>query len=362
MGASANVSNYHADVDPAMRNTSHTLMLEMVGFDKDVLDVGCASGYLAEALGKQDCRVSGIEYDTEAAEEARPHLDKLVVGDVTTMDFVAEFGAGVFDVIVFGDVLEHLPDPGAVLRSSLAMLRDGGTVVISIPNVTHGSLRLALLEGRWSYTPTGLLDRTHVRFFTRASLAEMLAEAGLRVEEAKASVADPLRTEVQVDDEALPGGVVQWVREQPDAMVYQFVVRAAVGEPTQPWPRLVPAVELEPVEDEHRRRAHEAMTAEEVAAERDRLLAEVVDLRRRVLTLRDHAVGCSAELGRMRADYHVLERRLAEAAAGEAVATARLDAALQEITNLRASVSWRLGNGFVRPFSRVLRLIKRAAR
>lgn len=353
------MSNYHADVDSSMRNTSHAIMLEMVGFGRDVLDVGCASGYLAAALARQDCRVSGIEYDADAAEEARPHLEKLVVGDVTAMDLTEEFGEGVFDAVVFGDVLEHLADPEPVLRSSLRLLRPGGSVVVSVPNVTHGSLRLALLQGRWSYTPTGLLDRTHLRFFTRSSFGELLTRAGLQVEVAKATVADPLQTEVKVDDERLPGGIVHWVREQPDSTVYQFVVRAVVGDGERDWPRLVPGVELSPVDDVHRRRALAPTTPEDVAAERDRLLAEVADLRRRELTLRDHAIGCAAEVGRMRTDYAVMAKRAERTALSEAEARARLTAIAGELNMVKASVSWRVGNGLVRPFSRALRLLRR---
>ncbi len=217
---------YHTTLDPDAVNTSQSLMLELVGGGKDVLDLGCATGYLAEALGARGCRVSGVEYVAEAAERARPFLEQLVVGDLNTLDLVGELGAERFDVLVFGDVLEHLADPYAVLRRALELLRPGGSVVISVPNVAHGSLRLALLQGRWRYTETGLLDRTHIRFFTRASLNELLRSSGLVPVDVRRTTADPLAVEVQVDAAALPPGTVEWVRAQPDADTYQFVVRA----------------------------------------------------------------------------------------------------------------------------------------
>ncbi len=200
----ARVSVYEATVDPAERNTSHALILELVGHDKRVLDVGCASGYLSEALGKNGCTVSGIEYDATEAEKARPFLEQLVVADLNEVDLAEQFPVESFDVIVFGDVLEHLLDPDAVLAASLKLLRPNGSVVISIPNVAHGSVRLALLQGRWNYTPTGLLDRTHVRFVTYESLLAMLERAGLAVTDLRATVADPLATEVAVDSGACP--------------------------------------------------------------------------------------------------------------------------------------------------------------
>lgn len=221
--------HYYADVDPVLRNTSHTLVMEMIGTDKDVLDVGCASGYLAKALKERGNRVSGIEYMPEEAEAARPFLEKLVIADLTAISLVDEFGEGLFDAIVFADVLEHLPDPLETVRGAVPLLKPGGSIIISIPNVAHGAVRLGLLQGSWNYTYTGLLDATHLRFFTRKTLETMLSDAGLTVEELRGTVADPLQCEVQIDDETLPAGIVQWVREQPYAMTYQFVVRAVVG-------------------------------------------------------------------------------------------------------------------------------------
>ena len=217
---------YDARVDRSVSNSSHTQMLELVGEGRSVLDVGCATGYLAEALAAQGCTVSGIEYDAEAAEQARPHLARLVVADLTAVRLADAFDGERFDVVVFGDVLEHLPDAEAVLRGARDVLADGGHVVISIPNVAHGSVRLALLQGRWQYTDTGLLDRTHIRFVTRESLHRLLADAGFVATEVRTTRLDPLDAEVAVDADALPAGVVDWVRRQPDALTYQFVLRA----------------------------------------------------------------------------------------------------------------------------------------
>ena len=301
------MSVYQATVDPAERNTSHTMMLELVGSDKAVLDVGCASGYLAEALGKNGNVVSGIEYDAGDAEKARPFLAELVVADLNTVDLAEQFPPASFDVVVFGDVLEHLMYPISVLRASLALLRPGGTVVISIPNVAHGAVRLSLLQGRWDYTPTGLLDRTHVRFFTFDTLLAMLEEVGLSVTELRSTVADPLATEVQVDGDVLPPEAVDWVRHQAHAQAYQFVLSARVAEPAedgsiQHTAEVAPAVDVEPVRDIHTEvaelRAQIAPLGEQILQEK----AEITALRRRVLTSRDHAIGAEAQLGRLRAE------------------------------------------------------------
>jgi 2-polyprenyl-3-methyl-5-hydroxy-6-metoxy-1,4-benzoquinol methylase len=219
-------SKYDTTVDLADRNNSHTLMVELIGANKRVLDVGCANGYLAKVLVEHGCTVSGVEYDEKAAEQARPLLDQLVVGDLEQLDLVAELGTGRFDVVVFGDVLEHLRDPLPVLRSSRALLAPGGYAVLSIPNVAHGSVRLSLLKGRFDYRPLGLLDSTHIRFFTRDNLKALLRDAGFAATDFLRTTAGIYETELGVRPGDAPEDVVQQVLSDPDALTYQFVVRA----------------------------------------------------------------------------------------------------------------------------------------
>lgn len=220
------MAKYEATVDPENENTSQSVLLDLVGRHKSVLDVGCATGYLGEALIARGCTVTGIEIDSEAAEEARTRLDRVIVGDLATLDLDAVLGSDRFDVVLMGDVLEHMADPAALLLRAASLLNPGGSVVISIPNVGHGSVRLALLQGRWQYKDRGLLDRTHLRFFTRPAVEALVRDAGLRIVDMRATTSDPLGSEVEVDPAELPPGVVDWVRAQPDTNVYQFVLRA----------------------------------------------------------------------------------------------------------------------------------------
>jgi 2-polyprenyl-3-methyl-5-hydroxy-6-metoxy-1,4-benzoquinol methylase len=283
---------YEATVDSSSSGTSHGHMLDLIGGNKTVLDVGCATGYLARALVERGCTVSGVELEPEAAEQARPVLRRLVVGDLAALDLDAELEHERFDVVVLGDILEHLVDPVRLLRQAVGLLEPGGSVVISIPHVAHGSLRLALLQGRWEYLDRGLLDRTHLRFFTRRSLVEMLAEAGLVVAEMHPTVLDPLGSEVRIDVDGLPAGVVDWVRQQPDATVYQFVLRA--------------------VRDD----AHGLV--ESVRAERDDLRTQVDGLRAQVST-----------------------------------AQAERDAALADANAIRSTVTWRLATPLRATYRRI---------
>jgi len=332
------VSVYQAVVDPAERNTSHSLMLELVGNDRLVLDVGCASGYLAEALEKNGCLVSGVEFDADEAAKARPFLQQLVVADLNQVDLAEQFPGSTFDTIVFGDVLEHLLDPARVLSSALKLLDPNGRVVISIPNVVHGAVRLSVLQGHWDYRDTGLLDRTHIKFFTLDTLLAMLAQAGLTVADLRSTVADPLATEIRVDAEALPPEVVEWVRNQPRAKDYQYVLSARLGEPDlSQRPEVRPAVTLPVTQDVYTERANVAAAEREqlrqLQAQAERQSAEILGLRRQLLTSRDHAIGTEAQLGHLRAEASRLHQLLAEARAYASNTDAELAKAIADAQN-----------------------------
>ena len=219
-------AKYDTDVHLSNENMSQTLLAQFIGGNRRVLDVGCATGYTAKVLRGLGCEVSGVEYDEAMAAQARPHLDRLEVGDVEQLDLVGLFGAGSFDAVVFGDVLEHLRDPVEVLRRCRPLLAAGGSVVASIPNVAHGSVRLALLHGRFDYTETGLLDRTHLRLFTRDAVLGLFADAGYVPVAVRRTRLGVFETEVPVREGDYPPGVVDAVLGDPEATTYQFVVQA----------------------------------------------------------------------------------------------------------------------------------------
>jgi 2-polyprenyl-3-methyl-5-hydroxy-6-metoxy-1,4-benzoquinol methylase len=149
-----------------------------------VLDVGCGSGLLGERLRERGNTAWGIDAADDIAQLATRRLDRFIQADIVDGPRIRELlGDERFDAIVFADVLEHLPDPVGTLRGYLGFLAPGGTVLVSVPNIAVWNVRAGLLLGRFQYTATGTLDRTHLRFFTRANLYRALAEAGLQVEE-----------------------------------------------------------------------------------------------------------------------------------------------------------------------------------
>lgn len=222
---------YSADIDLSDENNSHTQIVLLVGRGRRVLDLGCADGSLGRALASRDCTVTGVELDPAAAREAQEVLDEVVVGDLETLDLAATFAGRQFDAIVCGDVLEHVRDPAAVLRAAAGLLAPGGSIVASVPNVAHGGVRLALLGGDWTYQDRGLLDRTHLRFFTRTSLLRLFQEAGLVPLEVRRTTVGVFEGEVRADVHRVPPDAVALVEADPDAVTYQVVVKGVVDAP-----------------------------------------------------------------------------------------------------------------------------------
>jgi 2-polyprenyl-3-methyl-5-hydroxy-6-metoxy-1,4-benzoquinol methylase len=147
-----------------------------------VLDVGCGYGALAEAIENKGYAVWGIESHDVASGLAGQRMSRVIHEDLTNLRVVREaIGKRRFDYLIFSDVLEHLQDPGLILESYLPFLQDSGTVIVSVPNVAAWNIRLRLLFGIFEYADSGILDRTHLRFFTFKTAQQMLRDAGLRV-------------------------------------------------------------------------------------------------------------------------------------------------------------------------------------
>jgi 2-polyprenyl-3-methyl-5-hydroxy-6-metoxy-1,4-benzoquinol methylase len=145
-----------------------------------VLDVGCGAGALgAKIKQRQNACVVGVERVAEQARRAAAVLDTVHIGDVSALDL--PYPPGSFDCLVYSDVLEHLPDPWAVLARHRPLAARGATLIVSLPNVQFVGVVLGLLRGRWEYRARGVLDRTHLRFFTRRSAYALIMGAGSRV-------------------------------------------------------------------------------------------------------------------------------------------------------------------------------------
>ena len=163
------------------RYSSHSVILRWLGEGRGrrLLDVGAADGLLSRQLTACGWRVTAIEGDPALAQAGARHCERMIT---VNLDREIPVGEGPFDVIVYGDILEHLVDPLRVLVELDRSLAPSGFVVISVPNIAHLWIRLLLLAGRFDYFDRGILDHSHLRFFTERSLRAMLVDAGLSIE------------------------------------------------------------------------------------------------------------------------------------------------------------------------------------
>lgn len=223
---------YQFEVDLDDRNNGHALLVALVaGHRSDgmqVLEVGCSSGYVGATLVARGHRVTGVEADPVAADAARARLH--AVHAMEADRFLDRPATTRYDAILFGDVLEHIVDPEATLRLCHPHLADDAIVAVSLPCVTHGSIRAMLLDGRWDYADFGLLDRTHLRFFSREGMAGLMARGGFRIRRLQGTVM-PIDTAAREYGMRLSERSIAAVEAlghaDPGLLVFQFVLSAS---------------------------------------------------------------------------------------------------------------------------------------
>jgi SAM-dependent methyltransferase len=205
-----------------------------------IVEAGCGAG----ALGREykrlfpGARYVGIEMSPEAAARARRFLDHVAVGNVEQVS-ASEAGIepGTVDVLVYGDVLEHTIEPWSVLKRHLTWLRDEGHVLACIPNIQHWSILVHLLQGQWQYQDEGLLDRTHLRFFTLDSIRQMFADVGLQFTDVqiREGKTDAFPKFLELMRPAVQALNIQPARFEALTGAFQYVVRAT--RTSRPLPR-----------------------------------------------------------------------------------------------------------------------------
>jgi methionine biosynthesis protein MetW len=160
---------------------THALLIGYIQPDSKVLDIGCAGGYLGEKMIKEkNCEVWGIEPDVKYYEEAIKKGYKIIY-NTKIEEALNNIANEQFNYILIGDVLEHLADPEKILLSITKLLKDGGRLVVSLPNIAHYSIRSGLLLGKWDTVDAGILDKTHLHFYTLKSAKELFRNAGWKI-------------------------------------------------------------------------------------------------------------------------------------------------------------------------------------
>jgi 2-polyprenyl-3-methyl-5-hydroxy-6-metoxy-1,4-benzoquinol methylase len=171
-------------VTPLVHHIPNAQLVDLIPMSaKTVLEIGCGSGASGQLYLQRNptARYIGLEISETYAAVARAHLSECHVGNIETIDVLQLTGGQAPDCIVFGDVLEHLLDPWALLAKLKNELSPNGCIAACVPNTGHWSVLTCLLSGQWPYADSGLFDRTHLRFFTQQSLRHLFESAGLTI-------------------------------------------------------------------------------------------------------------------------------------------------------------------------------------
>lgn len=226
------MSNYTGKFVPGTDNNPWNKAFDMVKDGTTVLDVGCSTGNFGAALMEhKGCIVDGIEPDAGDYEEAAHRLRNVEKGFVEDA-LEKRFKNQKYDHIVFLDVVEHLYDPVATLKLIKPHLKPGGTIIFSIPNMAHASVRLMLLKGDFEYGKTGLLDNTHLHFYTIREIERVFSEAGYAIsilDNVEASYPSEMITS-QLDDLGIKETpTLKKLLNRDDARVFQYVGAAVIN-------------------------------------------------------------------------------------------------------------------------------------
>jgi 2-polyprenyl-3-methyl-5-hydroxy-6-metoxy-1,4-benzoquinol methylase len=330
-------------------DSTHNLVVGLVPPGARVLEIGCATGYMSDVLKQRlGCTVTGIEISAAAGALAAPFCERVVIGDVEELDLDALFAGQQFDCIIVADVLEHLRQPDVVMRRLTPLLAPDGAIVGSLPNVAHGAVRLALLGGEFRYRDTGLLDSTHIRFFTRETVAELMASSGYVLTHLLRKRTDLLHTEIPVSPSSVPPEVWERLADDLEATTYQFVFRAVPAGAATLTPLVTDATPL--VEQPARPILATLSEHEQALRERDAWIADLQEqiaqkdervavLQQELDERRDWIEQLQAESARRDTERLAwVEQLKADAAEIDAERLAWVEQLKAEITSLRARI------------------------
>lgn len=225
---------YNFDLDLDTKN-SISVIVNRIKKNSIILEFGPANGrltkYLKEVL---NCKVYCVEINPESAFDAAKYSEKMIVDSIENYKWLDEFSEIKFDFIIFADVLEHLYYPEEVLKKSKLLLRSSGSIILSVPNIAHNSIIMNLLNDQFEYMNVGILDNTHIRFFTKYSLDKFIYNAGLNIVYETGIHLNPLNTEFNNDYNNLNMEISDFIRNREYGEIYQFVVELKIETISKP--------------------------------------------------------------------------------------------------------------------------------
>lgn len=228
------MSKYDFELNLSL-NTSTGLILSKIKKGSKVLEFGCAEGRMTRYMKEElDCSVYICEYNPEAFEKAKEYAADGICTDIMKYEWCDKFAGMSFDHILFADVLEHLADPRAVLKRAGEMLSPGGTIIASLPNVTHNDIILKATDEHFDYMDTGLLDDTHIHFWGKKNLKPFIEKTGLFLEKVEGTYFETGFSEQLYGQSLRPYSpyLQAILKERECGEVYQFVITCVRPEAT----------------------------------------------------------------------------------------------------------------------------------
>ncbi|UJS25731.1 class I SAM-dependent methyltransferase [Thiothrix winogradskyi] len=212
-------------------NHSHSQIVRRVPRYAQVLELGCGDGSMSRLLRERcEAHIIGVDHNPDIVWQAQRYCDYVFTEDLDDPHSLDALEGEKFDVITLVDVLEHLQHPEALLQRLKPLLLDEGQILISIPNIAHSSVRLELLNGRFDYESAGILDATHLKFFTAESVQALLAEAGFTVNDIDYTwhdLPDEVITRYLKAAGLEPTPVALAKFHEPEAVAYQFIISSS---------------------------------------------------------------------------------------------------------------------------------------
>lgn len=217
------MSKYDCELNLEDRN-SLSVLVAKVKPNSIVLEFGPANGRMTRYMKEQlNCKVYAVEIDEDAAKDAEQYTEKIIVDSIENYRWQEEFKDLQFDYIVFADVLEHLYYPERVLKSVKEFLKEDGSILVSIPNIAHNSIIINLLKNEFNYNPTGLLDDTHIRFFTKKTFDQLIERSGYFTSYETAIFINPQNTEFGNSYSEVIPEMSEYLQNLPCGEIYQFI-------------------------------------------------------------------------------------------------------------------------------------------
>lgn len=230
---------YDIALDMDNPNDPAAIILKQVRRGATVLEFGPANGRMTRYLREElDCTVYIVEIEEAAGIQAAAYAEKAMLGgvdgDIETYRWVEAFAGVAFDHILFTDVLEHIRDAKKCLAECKKMLAPNGSILLSTPNISHNAVLIELMDGRMPYQNTGLLDNTHIHFFTYREMMELCRQADLKAVKFWPTFVTPLDSEFKIDYAHAPAGARQFLKTRQEGEYYQLVFELKAEGPAEP--------------------------------------------------------------------------------------------------------------------------------